>query len=101
MTTENQNQISAATAGCAAAAGYADGRPKWDELCDCATICRTLQPKGMNESLEHFAARAEQTLRTAYEHGADWNYDADCPHCDTGRKHTSVLNQPTSHNSSP
>lgn len=42
----------------------------------------------MNESLEHFAARAEQTLRAAYEHGADWNYNAGCPHCDTGRKHT-------------
>ena len=84
----NNTQNDNADRRLAPVAGYADGRPKWEELCDCATICRTLRPKGMNESLEHFAARAEQTLRAAYEHGADWNYNADCPHCDTGRKHT-------------
>lgn len=72
----------------AAADWYADGRPQWDELCDCAMICHTVRPKGMNESLKDFAARSEQTLRHAYEGGADWTYDADCQHCDTGRKHT-------------
>ena len=97
MSTENTNDP-IATEGCAAAAGYADGRPNWADLCNCATICRTLDPKRRNETLEHFAVRAEQTLRHEYEHGADWTYDADCPHCDTGRKHTEHLARPPSFN---
>lgn len=82
---------------CAAASGYADwrapfsdGRPQWCELCDCVTINRTVRPMGKNESLEEFSARVEHILRAAYNLGADWTYDADCLHCDTGRKHTEV-----------
>ena len=91
MSLESQTDA-AATEGCAPAAGYADcpyadGRPQWCELCDCVTVNRTVRPRGMNESLENFAARSETILRAAYNLGADWSYDADCPHCDTGRKH--------------
>lgn len=94
MSTENTNDT-AATEGFAAAAGYADwcapfsdGRPQWCELCDCVTINRRVKPRGRNESLEAFAARTETILRAAWNLGCDWTYDAACPHCDTGRKHT-------------
>jgi hypothetical protein len=59
-------------------------RPPWESLCNCISVRGAVSPMRPKETEEAYRLRAVQTVRSNYESGAEWLYDADCPLCDGG-----------------
>ena len=56
-------------------------RPRWVDTCTCIRVVVEVSPCRQNESPDSYRNRWKQTVQSAYERGADWNYDADCQLC--------------------
>jgi hypothetical protein len=59
-------------------------RPPWGELCKCVSVRGAVSSKRPRETEDGYKLRVAQTVRSNYESGSDWIYDADCELCESG-----------------
>lgn len=59
-------------------------KPAWEQLCGCVSIRGSVSSCRPKETAYGYSQRREQTLRAAYEEGAQWDYESDCALCVEG-----------------